>query len=108
MRTIEQANIIKLKFVHVKSDSKYSINMIQKIPEHIKRCWLTKNKSLINNKDILTNNDKKVKSCLDRLRGIAEEHVVSWSKLRLREGLKRDGLTPMELGAGSVSTTMGI
>ena len=51
--------------------------------------------------------NKNVKSCLDRLRGIAEEHVVSWSKLRLREGLKRDGLTPMELGAGSVSTTMG-
>ena len=36
LRTIEQANIIKLKSIHIKSDSKYSINMIQKIPEHIK------------------------------------------------------------------------
>ena len=86
-KAIEQANIINLKFIHIKSESQYSINMIQKIPEHIKRCWLTKNKSLINTKDILTDNDKKVKSCLDHLRGIAEEHVVSWSKLRLCESI---------------------
>ena len=53
--------------------------------------------------------NKNVKSCLDRLRGIAEEHVVSWSKLRLREGLERDGLTPMEFArrrVESASTTM--
>ena len=37
-RTIEQANSIKLKFIHIKSDSKYSVSMIQKMPEHKRRC----------------------------------------------------------------------
>ena len=33
LRTIEQANLIKLKYIHIKSDSQYSINMIEKMPE---------------------------------------------------------------------------
>ena len=44
------------------------------------------------------NMNKNVKSCLDRLRGIAEEHVVSWSKLRLSEGLERDGVCSAQGG----------
>ena len=58
LMAIEQANLFKLKYIHILSDSQYSIDMIEKTPEYKRRCWLTRNKNIISNKDLIMKLDE--------------------------------------------------
>ena len=63
MRAIAQARTIKIKKIHIKTDSKYSIDTISKISKWKKRGWTNKGQA-VSNKDLLKEIEKLTKTTL--------------------------------------------
>ena len=65
MRAIAQARTIKIKKIHIKTDSQYSIDTIGRIDKWKKRGWTNKGQAVAN-KDILKEIEKMIRTTLVR------------------------------------------